>query len=114
MRLPGALFIVLMLMICASLVFAEDLTFEKALRAYLRKDYNTAARHLREYTAHTPDAAAFYLLGYSTYMLKRKTARLKGRHQSGDNEADEYFRQAYLIDPDFSPAAVDFSRYKGR
>lgn len=100
-------------MISAAVAWAQDANFDKAVRAYIVKDYGTAAKHLKEHIAGTPDAAAYYLLGYSTYMLKKKAGRAGAGH-SRDNEADEYFRQAYLIDPGFSPRSIDFSKYRGR
>lgn len=91
-----------------SAVHAQEEFYGKAVQAYLKKDFKAAVKYLKEYVAQKPDAGAYYLLGYSTYMVQKKTA--KGRPLKGNNEADEYFRQAYLIDPNFNPKSVEFTR----
>lgn len=92
---------------CVSAVYAQEEFYGKAVQAYLKKDFKAAVKYLKEYVAQKPDASAYYLLGYSTYMAQKKTA--KGHPLKGDNEADEYFRQAYLIDPNFNPKSIDFT-----
>ncbi|HTR44364.1 MAG TPA: tetratricopeptide repeat protein, partial [Thermodesulfovibrionales bacterium] len=72
-------------------VSAQEGLYQKGVHAYLKKDYKNAAKSLREYTDQKPDAAAYYLLGYANYKLKN------------EKEAEEYFREAYLIDPGFTP-----------
>ncbi len=70
---------------------AQDTAYEKAVNAYLKKDFATAAKILREYVKKNPDPNAYYLLGYSLYK-QRKHA-----------ESALYFEQAYVLDPDMSP-----------
>ena len=73
-----------------SLLCAQEETYDRALHAYLKKDFKTAVKYLREYVAQKPDADAYYLLGYANYKLKNR------------KEAMGYFKEAYLIDPEFS------------
>ncbi|NOX21253.1 MAG: tetratricopeptide repeat protein [Nitrospirae bacterium] len=79
-------------------VFAQtaDL-YKKALTYYVKGDYTRASEVFKEYVSEKPDAAAYYMLGYSLYKI--------GRH----DEARKYFKQAYLIDPGFSPSKIDYS-----
>jgi tetratricopeptide (TPR) repeat protein len=90
------------LLVIAGAVFA-DAEYDAALRAYAGKNYKEAAVDFRAYVEKKPDPAAYYLLGYSLYKLGRF------------NEATEYFKQAYLIDPTFSPEtglAKEFPRVR--
>ncbi len=90
---------------------AEEGLYEKGLRAYLKKDYKTAVKDLKEYVAGHRDAKGYYLLGYANYELKRKTGKSKGRSDFwGDRETAEYFKEAYRIDPDFSPRSTIFKK----
>lgn len=70
--------------------------YSKALSLYEKGDFNGAVTYLRDYVAQKPDPAAYYLLGYALYKLGKF------------NEASEYFKQAYLIDPGFSPQQMDY------
>jgi tetratricopeptide (TPR) repeat protein len=72
------------------LVSAEG-EYDAALQLYYKGNYAEAVKYLKEYVEKKPDPAAYYLIGYALYEL--------GRY----GEADEYFEQAYLIDPTFSP-----------
>lgn len=65
--------------------------YEKGLTYYNAGQFEEAVKHLKSYVEKNPRASAYYLIGYSLYKL--------GRH----DEADEYFREAYLIDTEFSP-----------
>ncbi len=77
---------------------SED--FEKGLRHYRKKDYRNAERYFKSYVSNVPDPAAYYLLGYADYKLKKF------------NDANAYFKEAYLIDPDIS-AKADYVVKKG-
>ncbi len=89
-RIAGML--VLLTAVCAgSEALAKNDSFEKAVRYYLKKDFRHAAENLKQYIAERPDPAAYYLLGYASYKLKRF------------DEANAYFAEAYLIDPAISP-----------
>jgi tetratricopeptide (TPR) repeat protein len=83
------------LLVIAGAAFA-DAEYDAALKAYAERNYKDAAVHFRTYVEKKPDPAAYYLLGYSLYEL--------GRFK----EATDCFKQAYLIDPTFSPEKVGF------
>ena len=68
----------------------DDKEFRAGLRHYNNKNYKAAVMQFKEYVDKKPDPAAYYLLGYSLYKLGRFS------------EADEYFSEAYFIDPEFS------------
>lgn len=88
-------------------LFAQEDLYRKGFHAYLKKDYKTAVKYLKEYVGQQPDAKAYYLLGYANYEMKRKAGSLKGRRNFwGDTETAEYFREAYLIDPNVSPLSL--------
>lgn len=87
-----------------SAAFAQDEVYAKGIRAYFKKDYATAVKYLKEYVARKPEAKAYYFLGYAQYELKRRTKDPRGRKDFwADTESAKYFREAYLIDPEFSP-----------
>ena len=87
----------------ASVVFAQDDAYAKGVRAYFKKDYAAAVHYLKEYVAWKPEAKAYYFLGYAQYELKRKTGNPGGRKDFwADTEAARAFKEAYLIDPEFS------------
>jgi len=97
----------------ASAVFAQDEVYAKGLRAYFKKDYAAAVQYLKEYVAQKPEVKAYYFLGYAQYELKRGTGGPMGRKDFWtDTEAAKYFREAYLIDPEFSPKAAGFVKKK--
>ena len=97
----------------ASAVFAQDDAYAKGLRAYFKKDYAAAVQYLKEYVAQKPEAKAYYFLGYAQYELKRGTGNPRGRRDFwADTESAKYFREAYLIDPEFSPKAAGFVKKK--
>jgi tetratricopeptide (TPR) repeat protein len=80
-------------------LFADsDTAYDSALQCYSSGKYKEAVKYLADYVQKKPDPAAYYLLGYSLYELRRFA------------EADEYFRQAYLIDPTFSPEKIGVSK----
>jgi tetratricopeptide (TPR) repeat protein len=85
------------LLVIAGAAFA-DAEYDAALKAYAGRNYRDAAVHLRAYVEKRPDSTAYYLLGYSLYKL--------GRFK----EATECFKQAYLIDPTFSPENVGLAK----
>lgn len=73
---------------------AQESPYDKAVKAYFKKDYKTAAKYFKEYVEKKPDPYAYYLLGYSLYELKKHPESVK------------YFREAYTIDPNISPLSV--------
>ncbi|MDI6745270.1 MAG: DUF5684 domain-containing protein [Thermodesulfovibrionales bacterium] len=92
------IFIVLMVFaLCA--VYDADLAsgnlehtpeYKKALKYYNSKKYKEAVEVLKEQLQKAPSAVDYYLLGYALYKL--------GRFE----EANEAFKEAYLLDPEFS------------
>jgi hypothetical protein len=68
-----------------------DGEYDTALQLYYKGNYAEAVKYLKEYAEKKPDPSAYYLIGYGLYKLGRF------------GEANEYFEQAYLIDPTFSP-----------
>jgi len=69
---------------------AENSENSKALKYYNSKKFKEAVELLKEQVQKNPAPSAYYLLGYSLYKL--------GKFE----EANEYFKEAYLLDPDFS------------
>ena len=97
----------------ASAVFAQDEAYAKGIRAYFKKDYAAAVTYLKEYIARKPEAKAYYFLGYAQYELKRRTGSPRGRRDFwADTDAVKYFKDAYLIDPEFSPHAAGYEKKK--
>lgn len=68
-----------------------DSEYDTALQYYYKGRYEEAVKYLKEYVERKPDPSAYYLIGYSLYEL--------GRYK----EANQYFEEAYLVDPNFSP-----------
>ncbi len=88
-----ALVIALLVLFAAVSVAAnpdDDKNFRAGLKAYNSRDYRAAVRHFKEYISRKPDPTAYYLIGYSLYKLGKF------------GEADDYFRDAFLIDPEYS------------
>lgn len=79
---------------------SED--FKKGLRYYGKRDYRNAEKYLKSYVSSVPDPAAYYLLGYADYKLKKF------------DDASAYFTEAYLIDPDISAKAAHFVKKSGK
>jgi tetratricopeptide (TPR) repeat protein len=74
---------------------------EKGIAHLKAKSYDAAISEFEESASISPEAEAYYYLGYAYYM--------KSRTQDGENRKKslEYFNNAYEIDPNFTP-----SRYK--
>lgn len=73
---------------------AQESPFDKAVCAYLKKDFKTTVKYLKEYTAKKPDPYAYYLLGYAFYKMKKHPESVK------------YFEEAYVLDPTISPSSM--------
>lgn len=81
---------------------AEQATaLERAQSLYDRGRYEEAVTLLKEHIKTTPDPKAYFLIAYSLYKLQRH------------DEASEYFRQAYLVKPDYSPTP-EIEQQQGR
>ncbi len=78
---------------------ARNGEYDAALKAYYSGHYKKAVGDLKDYVSRKPDAAAYYLIGYGLYKL--------GKYK----DATEYFDQAYLIDPTFSPEEIGFEKF---
>ena len=92
MRKTGLVIVLLLLFAAVSgAAVTDDKEFRTGLKYYNSKNYKAAERQFKEYVESKPDPAAYYLLGYSLYKLGRFS------------EADDYFKEAYFIDPEFSP-----------
>jgi hypothetical protein len=83
------------LSVITGVVFAKTETeYDKAVRYYNTGKYREAVEIFKEYIKTNPDAPAYYRIGYALYEL------------GAYDEANQYFQQAYLIDPSFSPDIV--------
>lgn len=69
---------------------AENSEFAEALKYYNSKKFKEAVELFKEQAQKNPTPSGYYLLGYSLYKL--------GKFE----EANEYFKEAYLLDPEFS------------
>ncbi len=69
----------------------SDAEFQKAVDYYKVGQYEDAVRVLEQYVSERPKGSAYYLLGYANYALGK------------EDEAARNFRDAYLVDPEFSP-----------
>lgn len=87
--------IVFTLSIISGVLFAKAETeYEKAIRYYNTGKYKEAVEIFKDFIKTKPEAPAYYRIGYALYEL--------GEY----DEANQYFQQAYLIDPSFSPDIV--------
>jgi len=84
------------IIIIVSFAFAQESFYDMAIEAYVKKDFETAVKYLKEYVAVTPDAKAYYLLGYASYKI------------NNFEESARFFKEAYLIDPEFDPGTIKF------
>jgi len=86
------------ILLLSSFVLAQDDSFQKGLSAYMKGDYSSAVTYFKEHVARVPDAEAYYFLGYASYELGLT------------KDAEDYFREAYLIDPNFTPTATNYGK----
>ena len=93
MKTLFAVFALVMVLTVASEAMAGNEDFKKGLSDYGKKDYRHAETYFKRYVSQIPDPVAYYLLGYADYKLKKF------------DEANKYFSEAYLIDPQVSPKA---------
>jgi hypothetical protein len=82
--------LVLFVAVAGGAIPNDDKDFRTGLKSYNSKNYKAAIKYFKEYISKKPDPTAYYLIGYSLYKLGKFS------------EADEYFRDAYLIDPEYS------------
>jgi TolA-binding protein len=72
--------------------------YEKALKYYNSKRYKEAVSLFKEHVKKDPNPAVYYRIGYALYELKKF------------DEAAENFKEAYLIDPSFSPETIGLTK----
>lgn len=84
---------VIAIFLMSSIVSAE-VSLDKAFSLYQEGKFKSVAKYLTEYLEKNPDPYAYYLLGYACYKMKKHS------------EAIGYFREAYILDPNFSPVSV--------
>jgi hypothetical protein len=75
-----------------------DTDYDNALKYYNSKKYKEAVRIFKEHIKKKPDPSAYYRIGYALYELRKY------------DEATEYFKAAYLIDPTFSPELIGYTQ----
>jgi hypothetical protein len=74
------------------LVAAEEVAdYDLAVEYYNSGKYEEALQILEVYVEDKPEPTVYYMIAYSLYKL--------GRH----DESSEYFKEAFLLDPSFSP-----------
>jgi tetratricopeptide (TPR) repeat protein len=76
----------------ADIVLAEVTNeYETALQYYYKGKYEKAIRLLKDYANDNPGSSVYYYIGYALYKTRKY------------DEANKYFKMAYLVDPAFSP-----------
>ena len=91
MKKTGLIIVLLLLFASVSgAAVTDDKEFRTGLKYYNSKNYKAAVRQFKEYVERKPHPAAYYMIGYSLYKL------------GNFNEAEEYFSEAFFIDPEFS------------
>jgi TolA-binding protein len=81
---------IIAVLLAGEFTLAEENPYDKAMRAYMTKDYVTAVKYFKKYVEKKPDPYAYYLLGYALYELEKYP------------ESAKYFQEAYLLDPTIS------------
>src|SRR3990170_6685803 len=71
---------------------------EKGIAHLKARNYDAAAREFEESSAISPDAEAFYYLGYAYYMKGKISNDGESRKKSMEN-----FDKAYELNPNFTP-----------
>lgn len=91
MKKTGLIIVLLLLFAAVSgAAVTDDMEFRTGLKHYNDKNYKAAVILLKQYVDKKPDPAVYYMIGYSLYKL------------GNFNEAEEYFNEAFFIDPEFS------------
>lgn len=94
-KMKNAMIVLLFSLLLSASSIAADESYAKGLLLYKKGNYSASIKHFTEYIGRTPDPRAYYLLGYANYKLKKYES------------ARKYFRDAYLLYPDFQPALID-------
>ncbi|MFW9804903.1 MAG: tol-pal system YbgF family protein, partial [Candidatus Thorarchaeota archaeon] len=88
-------------LLCAVIILSfplharADHDFDRAIELYSHGKFEEVIDILTVYVESKPEPAAYWLIGYSLYKLERF------------DEADKYFQDTYLIDPDFTPKKIE-------
>jgi hypothetical protein len=102
-RIVSLVVVIFALFFLSEMILAgTDPEYDKALTYYNSGKYKEAVTLLKEYVEKKPEPAAYYRIGYALYKLKKF------------DKADEYFKMAYLIDPQFSPMKYGLPEYQGQ
>lgn len=89
--------LLLVLLFTCGIAFAQtDTLYVSALEQYEKGNFTEAIKYLKEFVSRRPEPSAYYLIGYALYKQKKF------------DEAEEYFKQAYLIEPNFSPRSLEY------
>jgi hypothetical protein len=92
--------VIVALFVLSGIILAgTDTDYDKALTYYNNGKYKEAITLLKDYIKKKPDSSAYYRIGYALYKLRKF------------DEANEYFKMAYLIDPQFSPRQFGLPEY---
>jgi len=93
MKKVAFIIIMMFLLIALSdLAYAKtDTEYETALMYYNSGNYEEAVRLFKEYVSKKPDPSAYYYIAYALYKLREF------------DEASKYFKEAYLVDPLYTP-----------
>lgn len=84
------------LFVVSDTIHAKDSAgYDTALKYYNSGKFKEAVKYLKDYVKKRPGPSAYYLMGYALYEL--------GKY----DEAVGYFKEAYLIDPVFSPVSAE-------
>ncbi len=84
-------FIILLLFMSVPLCMANDASLNRAYSLYFQGKMEEAIKIMEDQVKDNPDAKVLYFIGYAYYELNQMDTAMK------------YFRQAYLVDPDFTP-----------
>lgn len=86
------------LTLSASITSDANNHYEQGLKLYRTGNYSLCIKYLKTHLDESNDPRAFYLIGYAYYKLKDHTSAL------------QYFNQAYLADPGFSPQNIKWKQ----
>ncbi|GAB4541768.1 MAG: hypothetical protein Fur0020_11240 [Thermodesulfovibrionia bacterium] len=82
--------VILFIIFTSSISYADD-SLQKAYSLYYKGRMQEAIRLMKDYVDKNPDPKVIYFIGYAYYKIRDM------------ENARRYFKDAYLIDPHFSP-----------
>lgn len=95
--------VVILIIISLLAIYISDVlpaNLDEAIKLYKKHDFKKCIRYLENYIKTNPDPKAYFLLGYAHYKLRNY------------NDSVKYFKEAYFIDPEFTPSKISFSKQK--